>query len=679
MLTVTDLFCGAGGSSIGAESVPGVKLIMAANHWRKAVETHQDNFPDAAHDCADVSQVDFRRYRSSDILLASPECFPAGTLILTQRGLVPIEEVHIGDKVLTHCKRWRPVTATMRRAAATWRAAGWGNAILTTTAEHPVWARTYDRVRDGREPGEPEWVAARDLVGLYWASPIEFPATEPPPVGGRGAVMDERFWWMIGRWLGDGSLRLRPYVSQKGGRARKPSRPGPAPCIECGHPATSNRRYQYLANLWCGRECRRVTENRQAVNGARGSDVEISCGYHQADAFEEMLNYAAPSGARAGGSEFRWRRRNLRTAALFSTSHNGLVNWLLENFGNHAYGKRIPSWAFGMDRSWQQALLDGYVSADGHHSDRVTDVSTVSKALAVGVRLLASSLGELASLRAPTSRSEGVIEGRIVKMRPLWSAAWTTKPDPVRARTFRDDGYRWGPVRSVGPTGRVEPVWNLSVEDDESYIADGIVVHNCTNHTSAKGVSRRAQREDLFDIPDPSAVRSRATMWDVHRYIEIHRPAAVVVENVVEAASWLYWVPWWSAFEAAGYEAKLLNINSMHVPGRVPQSRDRIYVVATRRGIRPDLNLRPECVCENCGPVYAVQSFKRRTKMAGRYSRSYTWRCPTCGEEVRPQGAATSEAIDWTLPSQRIGDRKRPLAAATLRRIEAGLERWGIP
>ena len=201
----------------------------------------------------------------------------------------------------------------------------------------------------------------------------------------------------------------------------------------------------------------------------------------------------------------------------------------------------------------------------------------------------------------------------------------------------------------------------------------------CINHTAAKGISRRAQREDLFDIPDPSAVRSRATMWDVHRYIEIHRPSAVVVENVVEAASWLYWVPWWSAFEAAGYEARLLNINSMHVPGRVPQSRDRIYVVATRRGIHPDLDLRAEAECRSCGTVRAFQTFKRRSRIAGRYMQSYIWRCPSCGEQVYPQGAPASEAIDWSLPSQRIGDRKRPLAEATLRRIQAGLERWGIP
>ncbi len=74
MLTLTDLFCGAGGSSTGAISVPDVSVRMAANHARHAVDTHQANHPDADHDCADLSQVQPRRYPTTDILWASPEC-----------------------------------------------------------------------------------------------------------------------------------------------------------------------------------------------------------------------------------------------------------------------------------------------------------------------------------------------------------------------------------------------------------------------------------------------------------------------------------------------------------------------------------------------------------------------------------------------------------------------------
>jgi DNA (cytosine-5)-methyltransferase 1 len=74
--TITDLFCGAGGSSLGAEMAGG-SLRLGLNHWDRAIETHSTNFQDADHDCTDVSSLttaQIRRYPDSDILLASPEC-----------------------------------------------------------------------------------------------------------------------------------------------------------------------------------------------------------------------------------------------------------------------------------------------------------------------------------------------------------------------------------------------------------------------------------------------------------------------------------------------------------------------------------------------------------------------------------------------------------------------------
>lgn len=72
-ITVTDQFCGAGGSSIGATQA-GVELRLAMNHWKLAIETHNTNFPQVDHDCTDISAVDPRRYPSTDILITSPEC-----------------------------------------------------------------------------------------------------------------------------------------------------------------------------------------------------------------------------------------------------------------------------------------------------------------------------------------------------------------------------------------------------------------------------------------------------------------------------------------------------------------------------------------------------------------------------------------------------------------------------
>lgn len=74
MLTVTDLFCGGGGSSTGAIQVPGVQIRMAANHWDLAVNVHNSNHPDADHAAVDLHEEDPRFFPRTDILWASPEC-----------------------------------------------------------------------------------------------------------------------------------------------------------------------------------------------------------------------------------------------------------------------------------------------------------------------------------------------------------------------------------------------------------------------------------------------------------------------------------------------------------------------------------------------------------------------------------------------------------------------------
>jgi DNA (cytosine-5)-methyltransferase 1 len=76
----TDIFCGAGGSSIGLVAA-GLDLKLAANHWDRAIETHSANFPNADHLIADVSNYDMRRLPRTQVLWASPECTwhsPAG-------------------------------------------------------------------------------------------------------------------------------------------------------------------------------------------------------------------------------------------------------------------------------------------------------------------------------------------------------------------------------------------------------------------------------------------------------------------------------------------------------------------------------------------------------------------------------------------------------------------------
>lgn len=686
-VTVTDLFCGAGGSSQGAIDA-GAEISMAVNHWRLAVETHATNFPDTDHDCNDISNSDPRRYPSTDILIASPECLAAGTLIVTKQGLKAIEQVQVGDLVLTHRNRWHRVRDVMTRQARTVVVAGRGHYGLKMTVEHPVWIRQASMVWDStmrmdvRSLSLPAWMNAGVLNrACFWATPRTFgdEILPIPPVGGRGAEFTPEFWWMVGRWLGDGNLRLRVSQPKSERRDKRPHRGWPAPCEHCGELASQHRRYPHLANTYCGKNCKHKAE--AGTNLARGSSVQISCGYHEASDLEQRLAFAPPTGARARGSEYRWSRSNKRTAVVFDCPHNGLALWLRENFGQHAYGKRLPGWALTMPAEWRCALLDGYVSADGalDVKRQKMQVTSVSKELAFGIRLLAESCGHRTTLHR-SSRQEGVIEGRVVPMRPLYAVHWLL--DPQRMYTEDSEHHSWGRIQRIGE-GADEIVFNLSVEEDESYVADGIVVHNCTNHSLAKGKRRKNQSQlSLFDSnrPDPSQERSRATMWDVPRFAEYHDYNAIIVENVVDVRHWRMWDAWLHAMMLLGYEHQIVYLNSMFF-WPTPQSRDRLYVVFWKQGLpRPDLDYQPLAYCPDCGKdIEAIQSWKNPHRKWGRYGKrnQYVYRCPQCAEIVNPYYHPASTAIDWSLVGERIGDRKNPLKPRTMERIRYGLEKFG--
>lgn len=218
---------------------------------------------------------------------------------------------------------------------------------------------------------------------------------------------------------------------------------------------------------------------------------------------------------------------------------------------------------------------------------------------------------------------------------------------------------------------------DISQADPRRYPRTDILLASpeCTNHSQSRGVSRRRQNPSLWDAPDPAAERSRATMWDVPRFAEQLRYTAIVVENVVEATKWVMWPAWWQAMELLGYAGRVLSHNSMH--HGVPQSRDRIYVVWTRRGLDVDLEMEQQAWCPRCDLVRTVRQAWKPGRSVGRFRQQWEWRCVECHAAAEPAVRGAVEIIDWSLPCPRIGDRARPLAAATRARILAGLRRHG--
>lgn len=222
----------------------------------------------------------------------------------------------------------------------------------------------------------------------------------------------------------------------------------------------------------------------------------------------------------------------------------------------------------------------------------------------------------------------------------------------------------------------------------------------CTKWSQASGgkYATVSVEADLLSLLDPDLVdedpetaivqRSRLLMFDVLRFAEHHRYAAMVIENVVDIATnpkyAEAWALWRKSLTNLGYDHRVVSLNSMHAQALgdpAPQSRDRLYIVCWLRGnTAPDIDavLRPLAWCPACGSVVEAQQVWKNGRTVGKYRSQYVYLHGPCGTAVEPGYLPAAAAIDWTLAGTRIGDRVKPLADKTRRRIAAGIARyWG--
>lgn len=223
----------------------------------------------------------------------------------------------------------------------------------------------------------------------------------------------------------------------------------------------------------------------------------------------------------------------------------------------------------------------------------------------------------------------------------------------------------------------------------------------CTKWSQASGgkYASVSMEIDLLDLLDPELVdedpekaivqRSRLLMFDVLRFAEHHRYAAMVIENVVDIATnpkyAEAWSLWKKGLQNLGYNFRVVSLNSMHAQAHgdpAPQSRDRLYVVCWLKGNRApnvDQVMRPLAWCPNCQEVVESQQAWKNGRTVGKYRSQYVYIHGACSTTVEPGYLPAAAAIDWTLRGKRIGSRTKPLADKTRRRIAAGIARYWAP
>lgn len=438
---------------------------------------------------------DIRRVYAGDIPKADCwcfgfPCFAKGTYILTEKGYIPIEDISVGDKVLTHKGRWRKVTATMHRdGARLWNVNGFGILPTRTTAGHPYYVT---------KPDQPmEFKKVEQLDGS-WYSTMVLPDAESDGYS-------KEMWWIIGRYLADGW------------RVERKDRPS-------------------------------------------GGRIVFAISDDKRTEFEQRLREAKLHGTYT----------KERTCGKYHVCNNQLYEYL-EKFGKYAHGKRIPREALCLPREKAKYFFDGYMSGDGR-SDREEATST-SAALILGMCIIAQRIGKSVPAVYYTRRDEKcVIQGRECRQRDTYTFRISSKSvkGHYRARYVCRELYQPTESDDFGT------VYNISVEEDNSYVANGAIVHNCQDISVAgKQVGFQGNRSSLFF----------RVMYLIGQLKEEDKPTYLFIENVKNLLSvnggWDF-ARLLIEMDQQGYDAEWQVLNSKDFG--VPQNRERCFIIGHLRG-----------------------------------------------------------------------------------------------
>lgn len=251
----------------------------------------------------------------------------------------------------------------------------------------------------------------------------------------------------------------------------------------------------------------------------RVDDVCFSIGKHKADAFRD----------RSGGD---LHEEVMDTAIRFHLSRGTKFNSQFVQFGCGAENKEIPGWVMALPKSQAAVFLDGYLSGDGYKRDNKITASSVSRKLIRGLcvvmrRVFGRSPSVSYFKRQPTT----VIEGRTVNQMPSLGVFMTREG---RTLATIEGDRTWNAFKKSTP-GPSATVFNLAVEDDESYVVDACIVHNCTN-LSVSG-ARWFQEKGLGALCEGLNLFARAV--ELAEYIG----APYMLENPVSVVSSHYRKP----------------------------------------------------------------------------------------------------------------------------------------
>jgi DNA-cytosine methyltransferase len=541
-LNVIDLFAGAGGLSTGFESSNHFKVIYANEYIKRFCETYEKNHKDTVVECKDIREVKLDdvnkliKKQSVDVIIGGPPCFVAGTKVLTDTGYKNIENVQGYELLLTHTGKFQKILNLQRKLYKNNLykiRAKYHPYPITCTDNHPfyvrerkkAWNNTIRRYEYYFE--KPKWIKSKNLTMEHF---LGFPINNQEIIPNFqitkkinqststniSLILDKpEQWFLLGYFVGDGWIVDR---EKKNGRPRNE-------IFFVINDKQFDEIYQILSEVLNLRICKRQNESKCK---------KVSC-----------------------SNQMWWD--------------------ILSQFGKYAHGKLIPEWVQDAPKHLIQEFINGYMKADGYlRKNGSYRITTVSSNLAFGLQRLYLKLGYIFSINYTKRPPTCEIEGRTVNQRDTYQIEGYLKTIK-KQKSFIDteNNYAWFAPFTITnePLEKEITVYNFEVENDNSYIVENIVCHNCQGFSMAGRRDKKDPRNSLF--------------MDFLRFVKFFKPKYFVIENVAgiltmkNAKNELVKDIILEEIEKIGYKVKYKKLLASDYG--VPQNRRRVFFIGTQR------------------------------------------------------------------------------------------------
>ncbi len=393
-----------------------------------------------------ISQETGKAEISEETCIACGICLPAGVPISTLRGVVPIERVTTGDMVLTHQGRYRRVKALLRREydGTLFRITGTGQPDpLEVTRDHPVLAVLRPPIKAGH----------RLLKGrgvLRWVLPSELKKGDYLVRARVREVNLVRNWEVpidVGLAAGRHSVHMEQLVA--------------VPLT----PEIGRMMGYYLAEG--SADDRRLTFSFHEREQAYRDDIRTVLGAYFGLAGHDAQNTG--------------KGRNVRFDSF-------ILARVFGSLGHRCDEKKIPAVVMTSSPEVRAEVIRGLWRGDGYRDPARSyfSITTTSPHLAYQTQDILASLGIAAgvtSQRLPGKRRSYRVDVTAEFVRPmarLLGLSFQERRNRTASHYVIDDDYVFTPIRRIerARASRLR-VYNLEVEEDETYTAAGQLVHNC--------------------------------------------------------------------------------------------------------------------------------------------------------------------------------------------------------